>query len=130
MGVAVAFAGIFVFRLVHTTINPHRPAKASRLVTGSVYRFTRNPRYLGMPFAPLAWSSYLGSLLPLLFMPLFLIYLTRFQIVPEEQVLLWRFGRTFHTYRRKVRCWLWKTPLSARCPCDHSFRQTSAGRAL
>lgn len=54
----------------------------------------------------LAWGIYLSSLLPLLFMPLYLIYLTRFQILPEEQALWRRFGGTFQAYRRKVRRWL------------------------
>lgn len=106
VGMAVAIAGGFAFRRARTTINPRHPEKASRLVTGGVYSFTRNPMYLGMAFSLLAWGIYLGSLLPLLFVPLFLVYLTRFQIVPEEQVLLQRFGGTFHTYRRKVRRWL------------------------
>ena len=106
MGVAVAVAGLYQFQRAQTTVDPRRSAKASRLVTGGVYRSTRNPMYLGMAFTLLAWGFYLGSLLPLLFMPLFLIYLTKFQIIPEEQVLLRRFGGSFHTYRRTVRRWL------------------------
>lgn len=106
VGVAFAVAGVMAFCQARTTIDPRRAAKATRLVTGGVYRITRNPMYLGMAFTLLAWGVYLGSLLPLLFMPLFLVYLTRFQIIPEEQALLRRFGGTFHAYRRKVRRWL------------------------
>ena len=50
-GVSIAVAGVLAFRQARTTINLRRPAKASRLVTGGVYRFTRNPMYLDMSSA-------------------------------------------------------------------------------
>lgn len=53
VGLGVAVAGALAFRRARTTVDPRRPAKASRLVTGSVYRFTRNPMYLGDGTHPL-----------------------------------------------------------------------------
>src|SRR5262245_48775867 len=60
-GGLIAFAGKIAFRRAKTTINPLRPANASSLVTSGIYRFTRNPMYLGLLLLLLGWSVYLSS---------------------------------------------------------------------
>lgn len=62
--------------------------------------------YLGMLLVLAAWAVWLGSVLALLFLPLFVAWMTRFQIVPEERALSDRFGPVYAEYRRSVRRWI------------------------
>lgn len=106
VGVIVAVAGIISFLRARTTINPTKPGATSALVTRGVFRFSRNPMYLGLLLCLLAWAVYLSSWLALLFMPLFVVYLNRFQIEPEERAMLALFGPEYDSYKARVRRWL------------------------
>jgi len=105
-GVACDLLGLFAFRRARTTINPLHPDRTSALVTGGIYRLTRNPMYVGLCLLLLAWGLYWGSawfwLGPVLFVP----YITRFQIQPEERLLAARFGDEFQHYAARVRRWV------------------------
>jgi protein-S-isoprenylcysteine O-methyltransferase Ste14 len=105
-GVAIALAGVLQFRRARTTVNPLQPSAASALVIGGVYRRTRNPMYLGMALVLVGWAIYLSSLAALAVLPVFVAYLNRFQIGPEERALQARFGDDFARYREAVRRWL------------------------
>ncbi len=105
VGAAFDVAGLVAFRRASTTINPLHPERASALVTGGVYRITRNPMYVGLAFALLAWAAYLGSPWALLGPVAFVGYITHFQIVPEERILRARFAQ-FDAYAARVRRWL------------------------
>lgn len=105
-GIAFDLLGILAFRSSRTTVNPLKPQRASALVTGGVYRVTRNPMYVGMALLLLAWAAYLSSLLPLLGPVLLVLYLTRFQIRPEERALQAIFGAQYAAYAARVRRWL------------------------
>jgi len=105
-GLAIGIAGVTSFRRARTTINPTKPTTTSSLVSGGVYRFTRNPMYLSLALHLLAWTAFLSSLLALLFVPLFMVYINRFQINPEERALLALFGGEYTAYQRTVRRWL------------------------
>jgi protein-S-isoprenylcysteine O-methyltransferase Ste14 len=105
-GIAFDVLGISAFRASRTTVNPLKPERASALVTGGVYRITRNPMYVGLLLLLLAWASYLAALLPLLGPLLLVVYLTRFQIQPEERALQGIFGEAYSTYAAHVRRWL------------------------
>ena len=92
-GVTFDALGILAFRRARTTINPLKPQRASSMVTGGVYRVTRNPMYLGMALLLLAWAVYLSALLPFAGPVILVAYITQFQIKPEERVApghLWR----------------------------------------
>jgi len=105
-GFAAAIAGVVQFRRAKTTVNPLRPETASSLVTGGVYRVSRNPMYLGMALILFGWAVWLGNPATVLVLPLFVAYMTRFQIIPEERALTATFGEVFAEYRRRVRRWL------------------------
>ena len=105
-GVAFDVLGLLAFRASRTTINPLRPERSSALVTGGVYRVTRNPMYVGMGLFLLAWAIHLSSLLPLAGPVVFVLYITRFQIQPEERVLKGIFGAEYLAYAARVRRWL------------------------
>jgi protein-S-isoprenylcysteine O-methyltransferase Ste14 len=105
-GVAMAIAGVASFRRARTTVHPLRPETTSSLVTSGVYRFTRNPMYVGLALVLLAWAVFLSSAWSLLGPLIFILYMTRFQIVPEERVLSGIFGTRYSEYQAKVRRWL------------------------
>ena len=105
-GVSTAIAGVIAFRRVGTSVNPLRPEKASSLVVTGVYRFTRNPMYLGLLLVLIAWALILSNVLALIILPAFIFYMNRFQIEPEEAALMSAFGSDFTTYKSRVRRWL------------------------
>lgn len=105
-GVAFDLLGFLAFRSSRTTINPLRPERASALVTGGIYRVTRNPMYVGIVFMLLAWAVQLSAVLPFAGIVAFVLYITRFQIRPEERVLKGLFGDGYSAYAARVRRWL------------------------
>ena len=105
-GVAFDLLGLAAFHRAGTTFNPLKPERASALVTGGVYRITRNPMYVGMCLLLLAWAVYLSALLPFAGPIIFVLYITRFQIQPEERVLKNIFGEDYTAYAARVRRWL------------------------
>jgi protein-S-isoprenylcysteine O-methyltransferase Ste14 len=105
-GVAIALSGVISFRRAQTTVNPLKPETSTSLVSTGIYRITRNPMYLGMLAVLLAWAAHLPSVLALLGPVAFSLYITRFQIIPEERALHSLFGAAFVEYTHKVRRWL------------------------
>jgi len=93
------------FFRVHTSINPIHPEKAQTLVTSGMYRLTRNPMYLGLLLLLLGWAVFLGSVLPFIVLPLFVVVLTVQQIIPEERILEEKFGQQYCDYKQSVRRW-------------------------
>ncbi len=105
-GFAVAVLGLSEFSRAHTTANPHTPDKAAMVVSSGIYRFTRNPMYLGLLLFLVGWASFLANGLTFVGLPLFVIAITRLQIMPEETVLLAKFGDEYEAYTNQVRRWL------------------------
>lgn len=106
LGVIVAFSGFLAFRRAKTTVSPITPGAASSIVSAGVYSFTRNPMYVGLTAVLTGLAVWL-SVPWLLLGPLALVlFLTRFQIIPEERALTSKFGRSYEEYRARVRRWL------------------------
>ena len=106
LGVLFAAPAIRAFVRAKTTINPVDITAASMLVKDGVFGVTRNPMYLGLSLVLLAWALYLARPLALLGPILFALYITRFQIIPEERALRVKFGSDFEDYARRVRRWI------------------------
>ncbi|MGQ0766285.1 MAG: methyltransferase family protein [Gemmatimonadota bacterium] len=105
-GMAIAAAGGIAFARMHTTVNPLQPEKASTLVTGGVYRFSRNPMYLGFLFVLAGWTLFLSNAAAAILLPLFAAYISQYQIKPEERALGGKFGSEYARYLSRVRRWL------------------------
>lgn len=105
-GLGVAVAGLLSFKKAGTTANPLKPETATALVTGGIYRFTRNPMYLGVLTMLLAWAVWLAAPAALLGAAAFWAYIGRFQIGPEERVLERLFGREYADYCARAPRWL------------------------
>jgi protein-S-isoprenylcysteine O-methyltransferase Ste14 len=105
-GVTVALLGVWSFRQAKTTLNPVSPEKASSVVTNGIYGYTRNPMYVGLTSVLAAWAIWLSVPWAFLGPVALILYLTRFQIIPEERVMSSKFGRDYDDYRQQVRRWL------------------------
>lgn len=88
-----------------TTVHPQRLESSRVLVTRGVYRISRNPMYLGLLCWTLALACYLGDMAVWLGPLLLWGWLTRFQILAEEQALRRQFGDAYDDYCRQVRRW-------------------------
>lgn len=102
----VALAAFGAFLQARTTINPLRPERASVLVTHGIYRFTRNPMYLSLLLLLVSYASQLWCWAAFAGPVVYVAYITRFQILPEERVLASKFGDEFLAYKRRVRRWI------------------------
>lgn len=106
LGGIVAVPAIVAFRSAGTTVDPRRPDKASRLVVRGVYRYSRNPMYLGLLCLLGAWAIYLSNLLAFAVLPLFVLAMNRLQIRPEEAAMAAQFGDEYRAYKDSVRRWI------------------------
>jgi protein-S-isoprenylcysteine O-methyltransferase Ste14 len=106
IGVLIGSTAFVQFRRAGTTPDPRTPQDAAVLVMSGVYRFSRNPMYLGDLLILAGWTLWLANALAFVGPPLFIAYIDRFQIAPEERILAARFGATYAEYCRAVRRWL------------------------
>jgi protein-S-isoprenylcysteine O-methyltransferase Ste14 len=104
-GFVTGISDVVIFRKAKTTIDPTKPG-ASSLVTRGVYAISRNPMYLGGLIMLLGWAIFLSNALAFLFLPVYVLYLNRFQIAPEERALTSLFGEMYVAYQARVRRWL------------------------
>ncbi|MEM6580881.1 MAG: isoprenylcysteine carboxylmethyltransferase family protein [Pseudomonadota bacterium] len=98
----VAANGLFV--RAGTEIVPFR--QVSTLVTTGVYRFSRNPMYLGMTAVLLGCAITVGVVSALLVPVLFIIIIEFRYVRQEEELLHQLFPEEFSSYCGQVRRWL------------------------
>ena len=106
LGLVVFLSAVKSFRRHKTTVNPLEPRQASSLVTSGIFKFSRNPMYLGMLIILLSISfkfNLIGGMVTSLF---FYIFITKFQILPEEAAMNDLFGDEFIDYSKKTRRWI------------------------
>ena len=104
VGLGLTLWGAGLFRLAGTPVVPFTQSTA--LVTGGIYRFTRNPMYLGMMVALLGLAVLLGTLGAFVPIPLFVWQIRRKFVLPEEAFLEGIFGGRYLEYKARVRRWL------------------------
>lgn len=106
LGAVSVATGVWCFKTAKTTVDPMHPERASTVVQNGIYRVSRNPMYLGFFLVLTAWAMALQHWVPWLLLPVFVVYMNRFQIKPEEQALQDMFGADYLRYCQKVRRWL------------------------
>ena len=94
------------FVRARTTIDPVRIERASTLVTSGIYRFTRNPMYVALTSLLLSWAAYLSTPWAFVGPLIFVAFISRFQIIPEERAMTAKFGDAYIQYRNRVRRWV------------------------
>jgi len=106
IGTALIVAARVALEKAGTTWHPTEPGKTTTLVDTGVYRFSRNPTYLGMQIVLLSWAVMLASPAAVLVSTLFVFYINRFQIRPEESTLSISLGQEYRDYSQRVRRWI------------------------
>ena len=105
-GIVCFFFAIKLFKNHNTTISPLKPEKATSLIVSGIYMYSRNPMYLGMLFILISISIRFNIIGGIISISTFIIYITKFQIIPEEEQLKRIFGEKFLNYKKKTRMWL------------------------
>ncbi|MBU1236630.1 MAG: isoprenylcysteine carboxylmethyltransferase family protein [Gammaproteobacteria bacterium] len=106
LSAVIALLAVVGFGLARTTINPFDPSRASTLLTGGIFRITRNPLCLSLLLLLIAYAVRLGSWVEWLGPAFFAAYITRFQIIPEEKALAVKFGAAFLAYKSRTHRWI------------------------
>ena len=106
IGIVVIALGIAQFNKLQTTVNPLDLTESTRLATAGIYRFSRNPMYLGMALILIGWALHLDSPSNVIVLGAFITIMTQWQIKPEEAALRGIFGEEYEAYCRRVRRWL------------------------
>jgi protein-S-isoprenylcysteine O-methyltransferase Ste14 len=103
-GAGLGVAGSLSLRLAGTAFDPMKPT--TRLLTKGVFRWSRNPTYLGLTLAYVGVALLGSSVWSLVLLPVVLALFQRQVIRREEQYLTRLFGATYEAYARRVRRWV------------------------
>jgi protein-S-isoprenylcysteine O-methyltransferase Ste14 len=106
LAIFIGISAIISFKRHKTTVNPTKPEASTTVVSSGIYSLSRNPMYLAMLISLISLAYYLQNITSLPVILLFIGYMTRFQIIPEEKVLTKIFGQQYLDYQSKVRRWL------------------------
>ena len=106
LGALVGVQGVRMFWRNKTTISPVDLESASALVTSGVFRFSRNPMYVGFTAMLVGWAVCLAAPWALVGPVAFVLFTNRFQIIPEERVMRDKFGQAYDDYQAQVRRWI------------------------
>lgn len=113
LGIFLLLSGFFIlvsavrlFRKDKTTVNPLSPEQATKLVTDGIFKYSRNPMYLGMAVVLSSIAVFFNLLGGIILIALFCAYITKFQIIPEERAMRDLFLDDFDKYTKVTRRWL------------------------
>ena len=98
--------GIAAFRKAKTTVTPLHPDKASSLVTIGIYQYSRNPMYFGLFLILFSIGVYLQNIASMFVLPIYVWFISKNQIIPEEAALHKLFGEEYTYYQDKVSRWI------------------------
>lgn len=104
IGIAITLSVNFLLLRSDTSIKPFDSPRL--LVTSGLFKFSRNPLYLGMVIAHFGVNIFIGSISPFIFSILFIIIIDRYYIPIEEENLERNFNKEFNEYKKKVRRWI------------------------
>ena len=106
IGILILITPIFKFIKSKTTIDPIKFKKVSRLVTSGIYKYSRNPMYLGLLMIVMSTSIFYLNIFSITTPMLFYFWINRFQIKREEIFLTQKFGKEYLSYKNKTRRWI------------------------
>ena len=106
IGGTIIVFGIAAFRKAETTVTPLHPDKASSLVNMGIYQYTRNPMYFGLLLILFSIGFYLQNLASMFVLPIYVWFISKYQIIPEEEALHKLFGQDYINYQDRVRRWI------------------------
>ena len=106
IGLVVIISPVFNFIKSKTTVNPVKFQNVNRLVTTGIYKYSRNPMYLGMILIIISTTVYYLNFLSVFSPLIFYIWINKFQISREEIFLEGKFGNEYLKYKSKTRRWI------------------------
>lgn len=106
LGLTIMGLAVRQFKHAGTTIDPLKPETAGSLVATGPFKYSRNPMYLGMAIIILCTGIFWGAYITIIALPLFVVYLNHFQIIPEERAMTKIFPEQYVDYCAKVRRWI------------------------
>ena len=106
IGILVFINPVLKFIKSKTTINPIQFEETNRLVTSGIFKYSRNPMYLGMLMIIISTSIFYLNIYSILTPFLFVFWINKFQIKREEIFLTEKFGKEYLSYKNKTRRWL------------------------
>jgi protein-S-isoprenylcysteine O-methyltransferase Ste14 len=104
VGFLLGIGAFIEFRKARTTVDPHGSSK--QLVTSGIYRFTRNPIYLGFLLMVIGLPLNAGLYWGIVMAPFYVLTMNRLVIEQEETYLENKFKGTYTDYTSRVRRWL------------------------
>ena len=106
--IILGFAGLIIawlqFKRSDTAVCP--TAETSGIIKNGMYRYSRNPMYLGMLLILLGASFIMGTLNSMVAPAVFFLIIDKFFIPFEEEKLLTSFGDSYNEYMMTTRRWL------------------------
>ena len=106
LGFAILISAVRLFKKDNTTINPLSPEQATKLVTDGIFKYSRNPMYLGMALILCSIAVFFNLIGGIILVALFCFYITKFQIIPEERAMSNLFSQDFDKYKEATRRWI------------------------
>ena len=106
IGVAILFTAVISFKKQKTTISPLNPEKTSSLVVSNIFKYSRNPMYLGMLFMLISLAIRYNIIGGIISISIFIFFITKFQIKPEEVQMKKIFGEKYIQYKKKTGMWI------------------------
>ena len=102
IGLARAIPSFRLFAKHKRTISPFTSSETTAIVTNGMYRYSRNPMYLGLVLLTIAATIFFGTWLEVVIVVAFIILLNFLQVIPEEEALLDIFGEENVECQKKV----------------------------
>ena len=106
IGILILLNPVLKFKKSKTTINPIKFKKVNKLVTSGIYKYSRNPMYLGLLMIVISSSIFYLNIYSILTPLFFYLWINRFQIKREEVFLEEKFGQEYLSYKTKTRRWI------------------------
>ena len=106
IGILVLINPIFKFKKSKTTIDPIKFKKVNKLITSGIYKYSRNPMYLGLLMIVTSTSIFYLNIFSIITPIIFYCWINRFQIKREEIFLTEKFGKEYLLYKTKTRRWI------------------------
>ena len=110
-GIVIVFLGLALilwhadyFKRYNTPIKPFE--QSTYLIKDGLYKYSRNPIYLGMGVILFGGAMILGSFTPFIVVVVFILVIERAFIVKEEEFLEGIFGDEYLEYKKSVRRWI------------------------
>jgi protein-S-isoprenylcysteine O-methyltransferase Ste14 len=103
-GMAFSFWGSIKFKQAGTNIKTFN--EPDKLVTEGLFRYSRNPMYLGFALALLGVSIITGTVSSIIILVIFVIITDRWYITFEEKMMGKKFGSIYEEYRSETRRWI------------------------